>query len=332
MAEKTFWDIIEDTIEKVRVPLTAKEIWEKANELEITKNFTTIGKTPWATIAAYCYTDILQNGKKSRIVKKSDRPVRFMLRRLDENPNQLGFKLNLNEQETHSENLVDINTSKTRVKFSERDLHPLVVSFANAYFKVHLKTIFHETSKKKGKGENKWLHPDLVGVYFPFSDYISDTIKLQKKLSVNTVKLFSFEVKVSIDFNNLREYFFQAVSNSSWANEGYIVVLNINDDGSGSLYDEIRRLNNAFGIGLIQLNPENIYESKVHFSSRINNDIDWQTVNRLTTDNKDFSNFIKDILEDIELQKVKSKYDDYLNDTEIREYIQAKKITQKTTN
>lgn len=32
-----------------------------------------------------------------------------------------------------------------------------------------------------------------------------------------------------MNFTNLREYYFQAVSNSSWANEGYIVALDIDD-------------------------------------------------------------------------------------------------------
>lgn len=325
MAEKTFWNIIEDTISQVRTPLTAKEIWEKANELGITDGFHTTGKTPWATIAAYCYTDIIQKGKKSIIVKKSDRPVRFMLRRLDDNRNNLDFELNSDNLEIKSPNTT---TLKPNSKFTERDLHPLVVSFANTFFKAHLKTILHEASKRKTKGENKWLHPDLVGVYFPFTDFSSETIELQQHLSINAVKLYSFEVKISIDFNNLREYYFQAVSNSSWANEGYIVALNINDDGSGSLLEELRRLNNAFGIGLIHLNTDNINESKILFSSKINNSIDWQTVNRLITENKDFEGFIKDLSEDIKLKKVKSKYDTYYNHEQVQRYISEKNITQ----
>lgn len=325
MAEKTFWDIIEDTISKVRTPLTAKEIWEKANELGTTKGFHTTGKTPWATIAAYCYTDIIEKGKKSIVVKKSDRPVRFMLRRLDNNPDQLDFELNPNDKET---NTADKTKLKSTTKFTERDLHPLVVSFANTFFKAHLKTILHEASKRKTKGENKWLHPDLVGVYFPFTDFSIETIELQQHLSINSVKLYSFEVKINIDFNNLREYYFQAVSNSSWANEGYIVALNINDDGSGSLFEELRRLNNAFGIGLIHLNTDNINESKILFSSKINNSIDWQTVNRLITENKDFEGFIKDISEDMKLKKVKSKYDTYYNHEQIQSYISTKNIKQ----
>lgn len=66
MAKTTFWDLIERTIEKVGTPLSAKEIWEKANELGTIGDFTTTGKTPWATIAAYCYTAI--NGSDSSFI------------------------------------------------------------------------------------------------------------------------------------------------------------------------------------------------------------------------------------------------------------------------
>jgi len=53
MTRTTFWDVIERTIEKVGTPLSSKEIWDKANELGTIGDFTTTGKTPWATIAAY---------------------------------------------------------------------------------------------------------------------------------------------------------------------------------------------------------------------------------------------------------------------------------------
>lgn len=57
--------------------------------------------------------------------------------------------------------------------FIERDLHPLLVKFlySNPHFKCYAKTIYHETSTKKTKGYNQWLHPDIVGIYFPFKDY-----------------------------------------------------------------------------------------------------------------------------------------------------------------
>ncbi|MEY4875848.1 MAG: hypothetical protein RL708_997 [Bacteroidota bacterium] len=319
MAKTTFWDVIERTIEKCAIPLSAKEIWDKSNELGTIDDFTTTGKTPWATIAAYCYTDINNNGEQSRIVQMSERPAQFFLRRLSD-------KIDLNKVQKQKETEI-AKKEKTKIeKFDERDLHPIVVAFANgdSHFKANLKTIFHENSSRRAKGQNEWLHPDLVGVYFPFRDYKQETLEIQNHLSISSIKLFSFELKINLNFGNLRENYFQAVSNSSWANEAYLVVLNIDDDPT--FKDEVRRLNNAFGIGIIKLNAENVFESEILFPSKINAEIDWDTVNRLANENLDFANFLKLITEDCKLGKVKSQYDKVLTFEELIKYIKEKGI------
>lgn len=319
MAKTTFWDVIEKTIEKVGTPLSAKEIWDKANELETLGDFTTTGKTPWATIAAYCYTDINNNAENSTVIQTSERPARFFLRRLTS-------QVDLQKVQKQKDTEIAKKEKDEIKKFNERDLHPLLVTYAfgDSHFKANLKTVFHENSSKATKGQNEWLHPDLVGVYFPFRDYKPETLEIQNHLSITSIKLFSFELKVSLNFGNLRQSYFQAVSNSSWANEGYLVTLNIDDDPT--FKDEVRRLNNAFGIGIIKLNPENIFESEILFPSRINQEIDWDTVNRLANENSDFNDFLKLITEDCKLGKVKSQYDKVYKMDELTKYIKDKGI------
>lgn len=319
MARTTFWDVIEKTIEKVGTPLSAKEIWDKANEIGTIGDFVTNGKTPWATIAAYCYVDINNNGDDSIVIQTSERPAQFFLRKL-------ATKIDL-EKLQRLKDSEQIKKDKIEPKkFKERDLHPIVVSYASVdtHFKANLKTIYHENSNKTRKGQNEWLHPDLVGVYFPFKEYTSETREIQDYLKISSIKLFSFELKIDINFSNLRQSFFQAVSNSSWANEGYLVALNLDDDSA--FKDEIRRLNNAFGIGLIKLNADNVYESEILFPSKINQEIDWDTVNRLASENTDFSDFLKLITEDCKLGKVKSQYDKILKPDELIKYIEDKGI------
>lgn len=319
MAKTTFWDLIERTIEKVGTPLSAKEIWEKANEFGTIGDFTTTGKTPWATIAAYCYTAINSGGENSSIIQTSERPAQFFLRRLAE-------KIDVQKVQKQKDTEVAKKEKADPKKFIERDLHTVLVAYAygDSHFKASLKTIYHENSVKATKGQNEWLHPDLVGVYFPFRDYKAETLEIQNHLSITSIKLFSFELKISLNFGNLRQSFFQAVSNSSWANEGYLVALKIDDDPT--FKDEIRRLNNAFGIGIINLNPENVYESEILFPSRINPEIDWDTVNRLANENCDFNDFLKLITEDCKLGKVKSQYDKVLNIEDLNKYIKEKGI------
>ena len=319
MAKTTFWDIIERTIEKVATPLSAKEIWDKANELGTIGDYTTTGKTPWATIAAYCYTDINNNGDSSMIIQTSERPAQFFLRKLAD-------KIDIQKVQKQKETEVAKKEKVETKKFNERDLHSVLVAYAygDSHFKANLKTIYHENSSKATKGQNEWLHPDLVGVYFPFRDYKSETLEIQNHLSITSIKLFSFELKISLNFGNLRQSFFQAVSNSSWANEGYLVALNIDDDPT--FKDEVRRLNNAFGIGIIKLNPENVFESEILFPSSINQEIDWDTVNRLANENSDFSDFLKLITEDCKLGKVKSQYDKVLKLEDLTKHIKDKGI------
>ena len=319
MAKTTFWDIIERTIEKVATPLSAKEIWDKANELGTIGDYSTSGKTPWATIAAYCYTDINNNGDSSMIIQTSERPAQFFLRKLAD-------KIDIQKVQKQKDNEVAKKEKVEPKKFNERDLHSLLVAYAlgDTHFKANLKTIFHETSNKGTKGQNEWIHPDLVGVYFPFKDYKKETLEIQSHLTISSIKLFSFELKISLSFVNLREYFFQAVSNSSWANEGYLVAININEDPT--FRDELRRLNNAFGIGIIKLNTENVFESEILFPASIKQSIDWDTVNRLANENSDFSDFLKFITEDCKLGKIKSQYDKVLNLEELTKHIKDKGI------
>lgn len=321
MAKSTFWDIIINTLEKVQRPLTPKDIWQKANELKLLDDFSTSGKTPWATIGAYCYTDIQKVGDASTIIQTNERPAEFYLRK---NIDKIDLESISKEKDRE-----DVKTEKDIAKkYKERDLHCLLSAFAftNQHFKAYTKTIFHEYSTKTSKGKNEWLHPDMVGVYFPYRDYKTETLDIQTHLNISSIKLYSFELKISLNFTNLRQYYFQAVSNSSWATEGYLVVLHIDDDPV--LIDEIRRLNNAFGIGIVKINSENVYESEILFPSKINEVIDWDTVNRLVVENRNFSEFLKSITEDCKLGKIKSEYDKVLEIDELSKFILEKGINQ----
>lgn len=253
------------------------------------------------------------------IIQTSERPAQFFLRKLAD-------KIDIQKVQKQKDNEVAKKEKVETKKFNERDLHSLMVAygFGDTHFKANLKTIYHETSNKGTKGQNEWIHPDLVGVYFPFKDYKKETLELQSHLTISSIKIFSFELKISLSFVNLREYFFQAVSNSSWANEGYLVAININEDPA--FRDELRRLNNAFGIGIIKLNTENVFESEILFPASIKQSIDWDTVNRLANENSDFSDFLKFITEDCKLGKVKSQYDKVFNLEELTKHIKDKGI------
>jgi len=307
----TFLKLAELVLDLTKRPLTYYEIWGEAEKSGLSKRVNTKGKTPWESIGAQVYVDIRDN-PNSVFFKYSKRPTKFFLKKYSNTPIS-----------TIPEKVVE---KKNLISYSERDLHPLVSRFvyANQHFKAYIKTIFHESSSNVKKGFNEWLHPDLVGAYLPFDDYDEVTLRLQKSLSMSSVKIFSFELKKDLNFSNLRQYYFQAVSNSSWAHEGYLVVGKLAEDSD--LIDELRRLNNAFGIGLIKLNFESLDESEILFQSKVRPELDWNTVNRLIEENQHFKRFMEDVEEDLQLRKIKGAYDKVLNEEELGKYMAEKKI------
>lgn len=126
-------------------------------------------------------------------------------------------------------------------------------------------------------------------MHFPFKDYEDETFKLCKNLNQISYKIYSFELKIKLDFSNLRQSYFQAVSNSSWANEGYLVALEFDDE----IMNELWRLNNAFGIGFIKLDVRDINDSKVIIKAREKSNLDLITLDLLVNKNKDFNEFIQ---------------------------------------
>ncbi|MCI8621480.1 MAG: HrgA protein [Clostridia bacterium] len=308
-----FLTLAEEILKRTKLPMSVNEIWNYAEKNNMTKELNSSGKTPWQTLGARMYVDIKRNNR-SKFEQLSKRPAKFGLR-------ELKYDLETTEKETGQND---------NEKYNERDLHPLLAKYvySNQHFKCYTKTIFHEKSKKRGQGVNKWLHPDIVGIHFPYDEYSKETIELIKSFNQTTYKLYSFEMKKYLNFENLREYYFQAVSNSSWANEGYLVVLKM--DETDEFIDEIRRLNNAFGIGVIKLNAINIAESEILFPARFNNTLDWDTIDRLSEDNIDFKNFSENISDSNKINKVGRDYDKILDDEKYEKYLEDKKIVKAT--
>ncbi len=177
-------------------------------------------------------------------------------------------------------------------KLSEHDLYPKLSQYLWKEFKVYSKRIDEKRSSNKhgSKGSNRWLYPDVVGMEVLGSDWHPEVQECVKLYSDRRTKLWSFEVKLGINRSNVRECFFQAVSNSSWANLGYLVASKIT--GKGTL-KELRMLTAVHGIGLIELRADALAKSQVIIPAREKVEIDWDTSNRLATENKDFFEYVK---------------------------------------
>lgn len=173
----------------------------------------------------------------------------------------------------------------------EHDLYPILSEFLRSELKLYSKRIDEKRSRNsRGAGGNKWLYPDLVGMEDLSCDWQREIKDCVQQYADKKTKLWSFEVKILINHSNVREVFFQAVSNSSWANFGYLVASEI--EGADTL-KELRMLASLHGIGFIRLDAENPSESQIMIPARERTEIDWDTANRLTEENKDFLEYIK---------------------------------------
>ncbi|HAA2173528.1 TPA_asm: HrgA protein [Campylobacter jejuni] len=307
----TYKELIIEVLKQTKKPLNVSEIWQKALEKGLDKKLSSIGQTPTQTIWNRLLTD------KINFLKTSIKPTTFWLK---ERENEL-LKLDNKNEIT--------NEKQEKNKFHERDLHPLLVKFLyeNLDFNLNCKTIYHEQSKKGKGGEDKWNYPDIVGVYFHYDDYEKETITLLENIKQNSYKLFSFELKIALNFSNLKECYFQAVSNSSWANEGYLVVLQEIDS---EVLSELRRLNQSFGIGVIKLEKD-ISNSQILISAK-EKELDIQTLNMLINKNPNFKEFIDDINKQIKVgkeAKIQANFDEIKSDEEMEKYLKEKCILEK---
>ncbi len=202
--------IIQSVLEIIKEPIKVTEIYDKAKELfekgEIENMFDCGGKTPHQSVSSYIYT-ALNKGEELPFKKVREKPTLIALKGAAK---ELG-----------------LNAQKPSAKIAhERDLHPFLTYMAihNENLKCYTKTIFHEESSKSPKGMDRWLYPDMVGVRFLHAELSNENlIAFSKKFDTLPVKLVSFELKKEISVHNCRECYFQAISNSSWANEGYLV-------------------------------------------------------------------------------------------------------------
>ncbi len=185
--------------------------------------------------------------------------------------------------------------SKEQKSLTEHELYPMLSSYLLSQVpKVYTKRIDERQSSNstRGTGGNHWLYPDLVGVEILGESWSEEIQKCVKVYSDRKTKLWSFEVKLEINSSKVREYFFQAVSNSSWANFSYLVASKIS---GRKTMDELRILASLHGIGFILLNVDDISKSQILISAKERDEVDWNTADRIVEENKQFKKYIQHI-------------------------------------
>ncbi len=170
-------------------------------------------------------------------------------------------------------------------EFSENDLYPKLAKYLKDDFGIYCKRINEKRSaNKSGPKGNQWLYPDLIGFEALSRNWSSTIQTLVSSRSDPQSVLWSFEVKKLVNRSNVREVFFQALSNSAWANLGYLVAAEIS--GSGTL-EELSMLSAQHGIGVLQLSTDKETESSILIQARSRTAVDWTAANRLCDENSD---------------------------------------------
>ena len=277
-------------------------------------------KTPAYTVSGQLTSFIQKGDNRIKRIKSSNGSYLYYLTKIENNINfEDNTILNKHKEE------------ETQIKsFAERDLHKLLSSYLKNSG-IYSKTIFHEQSKNSKDSNQKWIHPDMVGIKFLNLKTKAGQNFLKAVNRADTFKISSYEIKKEINTDyELKKSFFQAVSNSSWANYGYLAAFEISD----SLEEEMERLNQSFGIGIIELKA-NPFESKILYQSKYK-ELDFKTLDKLSKINSDFEIFIEQTeklltANDKYIYSTKKELEEFcdnyfINDTEIEQYCKEKHI------
>jgi hypothetical protein len=247
------------------------------------------------------------SGERRRTIQKQNPKIKTT----EERPRKYYYTEKTDQMEAEAAE-AEGSTISSVSKVYESDLYAILSEFLWAEYGIYSKRIDEKrSSNTRGTNGNKWLYPDLVGMEDLTSDWDQATKNCVQQYADKKAKLWSFEVKLLINRSNVREYFFQAVSNSSWANYGYLVAATL--EGADTK-QELQILSALHGIGFILLDTDTPAESQVLIPAKERTAIDWDTANRIIEENRDFKDFIEEVTSFHQTGKTKTSDWDIVED------------------
>ncbi len=281
--KKTLSDIVVEILHQTGKSLTAREISEII-----------INKEP-----EYCNNKMKNTSKKNteslisqliaEIGSKYPQLQKCNVSRTADRPKKLFYNSPINECNIENKNYQKKVSNHNNQK--EHELYPKLAEYCKSIGINTLRIDERKSSKNGGENYNIWLHADVVGFKDLSDNYNQATKECLIEYSCERSFLYSFEVKEGIIKNcDLRKYFFQTVSNSSWANYSYMVAEGIEEKAK----EELQLLCASFNIGFIQLNKDDPTESDIVIQAP-KTDVDWNMINRISDENPDFKQYLKNI-------------------------------------
>ena len=294
---KTVVDILKSHPEQY---FTARELAEEVIKLKPEEAQAKINRSK-ATVVTIDNKEALSNQLVAEIgaYRKRIQNISSNVKTTAERPRRYYYS-----EKNDAEEIVEAEKASKQNGHPEHDSYPLLCQYLYNELNIFPKRIDEKkSSNSKGKNGNIWLHPDIVGLKNLSNGWSMDVISCANKHAFNKTSLWSFEVKVKINLSNVREYFFQTVSNSSWANYSYLVAQEIDDNAM----NELRILCSGHRIGLIKLEKDNPTESQILIPAPERQAVDWDMIDRIVKENSDFKEFINLITEFYQTGKLKER-------------------------
>lgn len=207
--------------------------------------------------------------RDSRIVRTDERPFRLYV--------DTSYHPNARPPSRTPPEQVFKGTSGTAP--AEASLYPKIIDWLQEHRNFKALRIDERESGSRSRGENHWRFPDIVALRNPNAQLDGTLQEARRETGApSQLQLWSLEVKSALEWGSYRTAYFQAVSNSSWAHEGYLAAPPVRNP---KVLQEIETLVRLHGIGLIEINPKDPARSHVLLPARQNPEIDWHVADHL---------------------------------------------------
>lgn len=207
--------------------------------------------------------------------------------------------------------------------------------------------IDHVRGKKRKSGVNKWKFPDAVVLAWEVGEagesgykINEDLLEVKRSIGDPPFQISSVELKVNFSYSTFREYFFQCVSNSKWANHAQLVVAS--EVADETLAEELRRLGSSYNVSVISYGLDEDYLKSLPPADKIRNmsdqdfdsvaeeievkklvsnegpePIDWQHIDDMRTQSPEFDSIFEWISKCLKEMKP-FEYKDYMGIVDIQ--------------
>jgi hypothetical protein len=187
-------------------------------------------------------------------------------------------------------------------EIEEEKMYPPIKNWLLKYKNIDAKILDQRTAKTK-KGESGiWWYPDLIGIYYNIKknqNHLTDIVaSIGKNAGSPLLDIYSFEVKIELNYYNIRKHFFQCLANSAWANKRYLIAEKIDEKA----LLEFNKLSRIYNIGLIKIGMKKKSENEWDYTEDshiinecIRNQLDIEMLLELSSKWNDLNDWFEDL-------------------------------------